>query len=262
MTDFLELLLDLPQEEEEMGLELRLPSEGRRPDTAVEHVQGHAPGGAAEGMLLSKGPAEETLLPARLARHPASAETETPVQAGTQPRGELWVKVPVYSEVRAGTLPQGETRTGVPPYSEVWARQGEYTASGVLQPRKGEEAPGGQTAPVVRRFSGFAGLPDRAVEAVWDALDRGAAFPLAQHSGSGQYAGAAAVRYSRVSASEFSAGGAAVLEHRLARSGVRPAAVQRMDGDQITVEAEPDLEELDRRVRRDARRYDGALTLY
>ena len=77
---------------------------------------------------------------------------------------------------------------------------------------------------------------------------------LPQPGSGGQYTGAAP------------GGSAAALERRLARSAARTAAgPPRADmeaAEHADKAAGLGLEELDRRVRRDARRYDGGLTAY
>lgn len=236
MTDFLEALLDLPQEEEEMWLELPLPAWGRRPGTDGERAQTRGPGRAAEGTSLSAASAQRTAL--------TEAEAGVGIGAGAEAGAEAAVQPPV------------------PLRGAARARQAEETAVGAAQRRRADPLRRARSALGGGRGGGYAGPLDRALEAARDALVRGTAFSLAQHPGGREYAAADAARYARVSSGEASAGGAAALERRLARSGVRPPAVLRSDGEQVTVEAGPDLEELDRRVRRDARRYDGALTLY
>lgn len=224
MTDLLEALLDLPQEEEEICIGLRLPWEGRRPSTVAERVQANRSSGMAERALLPAGPVRREALTERAAL------------------------------VQAGTLPCGEARL----------RPEARTASEEVRLYRGAETTVPQAGQAGRWSGGYAALPDLAVEAVRDPLIRGTVFALGRHhgQGSGQHGGADTVPRSPISSREASAGWAAALERRLARSGVRPAAVRPIDDGQATVETGPDLEELDRRVRRDARRYDGALTLY
>lgn len=240
MTDFLEALLDLPQEEEEMWLELPLLAWGRRPDTDGAHAQTRRPGRASEGSSLS----------AASARRTALTEAEAGVGSGAG------------AEAEAGTEAEAAVQPQAPLRGAAGARQAEETAAGAARRQIVDRLRNARRALGDWQAGGSAGLPDRAVEAARDALVRGTAFSLAQHPGGGQYAAADAAHHARISSEETSVGGAAALERRLARSGVRPAAVQRFGGEQASAEAEPDLEELDRRVRRDARRYDGALTLY
>lgn len=222
-----------------MWLELPLPAWGRRPDAEGARAQTRGPGREPEGTSLSAAPARRTAL----------TEAEAGVWSGAG------------AEAEAGTEAEAAVQPPVPLRGAAWARQAEETAAGAARRQIVDRLRNARRAFDVRG-GGYAGLPDRAVEAARDALVRGTAFSLAQHPGGGQYAAADAAHHARISSEETSVGGAAALERRLARSGVRPAAVQRFGGEQASAEAEPDLEELDRRVRRDARRYDGALTLY
>lgn len=110
---------------------------------------------------------------------------------------------------------------------------------------------------------GASRLPLRAVEEARDALDRGGSAPSRWDGArlSGEYWGAAPVQ--RTPAASFGSA-AAMLEQRLAQSMAWTAA-PRAPGTaaaQDVIGTELDLEELDQKVRRDARRYDGVLTPY
>lgn len=106
-------------------------------------------------------------------------------------------------------------------------------------------------------------LPLRAVEEARDALDRGGSAPSRWNGArlTAEYWGAAPVQ--RTPAVSFGSA-AAMLEQRLAQSMAWTAA-PRAPGTaaaQDAIGTELDLEELDQKVRRDARRYDGVLTPY
>lgn len=227
MTDFLEQLLELLEEEEERESGLHLASAELTPagtdggeDPVGRGLAGGDVGGAESAGPPSIGPASDKAVLRQTESGPdRSVRRDRPAALGT---------------ARGGTRAVGRMAEAAGE-AAVW------------------ETAGKRPLPPSPRQSGVP--PARAAEEMPDALaGEWTAMVLSQPGSGGHYAGAAPGE------------SAAALERRLARSAARTAGQPpRADierAEHADKAAGLDLEELDRRVRRDARRYDGGLTAY
>lgn len=253
MTDYLELLLELLEEPEEKEYALTA-------QTALQPVAGTPRPVSAGPSDGPEGPAEGADgTPAHAARGAARAVCDTE-GAGAPPHGEEQ-ESPWRSARTEPESPWYMARTGL----ENLLRTARTDPA--PEPRGADELP--QPVPAspqgAYRADRPGDLPARAVESAREVLAGGGVSGL-WRSGTripAQYPLAPPAQ--RAAGAAVSDSAAAALERRLARSAAWAAPPPRTQGsaeERDAAGAGLGLEELDRRVRRDARRYDGILTPY